>query len=69
MAMFMNRIEDKYESISIVGMAKNAGKTVTLNALLDEAYENGKNVGLTSIGRDGEKQDIVTQTEKPMIYA
>lgn len=59
----------EYESISIVGMAKNAGKTVTLNALLDEAYENGKKIGLTSIGRDGEKQDIVTSTEKPMIYA
>lgn len=58
-----------YESISIVGMAKNAGKTVTLNAILDEVYENGKVIGLTSIGRDGEKQDIVTSTEKPMIYA
>lgn len=57
-----------YESISIVGMAKNAGKTVTLNAILDEVYENGKIIGLTSIGRDGEKQDIVTSTEKPMIY-
>ena len=50
-------------------MAKNAGKTVTLNALLDEAYEEGICIGLTSIGRDGEKQDIVTFTEKPMIYA
>ena len=58
-----------YTSISIVGMAKNAGKTVTLNALLDEAYESGKKIGLTSIGRDGEKQDIVTSTDKPMIYA
>ncbi len=58
-----------YTSISIVGMAKNAGKTVTLNALLDEAYETGKKIGLTSIGRDGEKQDIVTSTDKPMIYA
>lgn len=60
---------NQYETISIVGMAKNAGKTVTLNALLDEAYENGKKIGLTSIGRDGEKQDIVTSTDKPMIYA
>ena len=59
---------NEYESISIVGMAKNAGKTVTLNAILDEAYENGKTIGLTSIGRDGEKQDIVTCTDKPLIY-
>lgn len=60
---------NQYETISIVGMAKNAGKTVTLNALLDEAYESGKIIGITSIGRDGEKQDIVTRTEKPMIHA
>lgn len=58
-----------YKTISIVGMAKNAGKTVTLNALLDEIYENGNKVGLTSIGRDGESKDIVTTTVKPMIYA
>jgi hypothetical protein len=42
---------------------------VTLNALLDEAYESSTIIGLTSIGRDGERQDIVTQTDKPMIYA
>lgn len=67
--MLIEFIQNKYETISIVGMAKNAGKTVTLNTLLDEAYEEGINIGLTSIGRDGEKQDIVTLTEKPMIYA
>lgn len=67
--MLIELIQNKYETISIVGMAKNAGKTVTLNALLDEAYEEGICIGLTSIGRDGEKQDIVTFTEKPMIYA
>ncbi len=31
--------------------------------------EAGITVGLTSIGRDGERQDVVTCTEKPMIYA
>ena len=61
-------IKDKYNIISVVGMSKNAGKTVTLNELLYEAVENNIVVGLTSIGRDGEKQDIVTCTEKPMIY-
>jgi hypothetical protein len=67
--MLIERIKNKYETISIVGMAKNAGKTVTLNALLDEAYEAGIVTGLTSIGRDGERQDIVTKTDKPRIYA
>lgn len=66
--MLIERIINKYKTISIVGMAKNAGKTVTLNALLDEAYELQTTIGLTSIGRDGERQDLVTQTEKPMIY-
>ncbi|MBN2795803.1 MAG: hypothetical protein JXR88_10380 [Clostridia bacterium] len=66
--MLIERIINKYKTISIVGMAKNAGKTVTLNALLDEAYESQVTIGLTSIGRDGERQDLVTQTEKPMIY-
>jgi len=49
-------------------MAKNAGKTVTLNHLLDEMANREMCVGLTSIGRDGERQDIVTKTDKPMIY-
>ena len=57
----------KYDSISIIGMNKNVGKTTTLNHILKEA--RGKlSLGLTSIGRDGEDQDIVTATEKPKIY-
>lgn len=60
--------ENEYRIISIVGMAKNAGKTVTLNHLIDEMANRDMCVGLTSIGRDGERQDIVTKTDKPMIY-
>lgn len=57
----------KYDSISIIGMNKNVGKTTTFNHILKEA--RGKiSLGLTSIGRDGEDQDIVTATEKPKIY-
>lgn len=57
----------KYDSISIIGMNKNVGKTTTLNHILKEA--RGRiSLGLTSIGRDGEDQDIVTATEKPKIY-
>lgn len=55
-------------SLSIVGMAKNAGKTVTLNHLIDACYNEGVTLGLTSIGRDGERLDLVTKTDKPTIY-
>lgn len=57
----------KYDSISIIGMNKNVGKTTTLNHILKEA-RGIISLGLTSIGRDGEDQDIVTATEKPKIY-
>lgn len=61
-------INGKYKIVSIVGMSKNSGKTVALNHLLGEAYEEGLNIGITSIGRDGESIDIVTETEKPPIF-
>lgn len=56
-----------YNSISFIGMSKNAGKTTTLNYFIDKA--RGKyTLGLSSIGRDGETVDRVTSTEKPKIY-
>ena len=64
----LDLFEDETKIISIVGMAKNAGKTVTMNHLLDVMGHRGLIAGLTSIGRDGERQDIVTKTDKPMIY-
>ena len=54
-------------TLSITGMAKNTGKTVTLNYLLELLRERGTTVAVTSIGIDGEKTDQVTQTEKPEI--
>lgn len=59
----------QYKTVSIVGMAKNSGKTFTLNKIIEEAIEDSITIGLTSTGRDGESQDIVTKTEKPPIYA
>ncbi|SCG81788.1 hypothetical protein DW1_0167 [Proteiniborus sp. DW1] len=59
----------QHKIISIVGMAKNSGKTVTLNKIIEDAIDNSIILGLTSTGRDGEGQDIVTKTEKPSIYA
>lgn len=49
-------------------MAKNTGKTVTLNCLIEEAIDEGVTIGITSIGRDGESLDLVTETEKPKIF-
>lgn len=54
--------------ISIVGTSKNAGKTVTLNEIISQTHEKGIRLGLISTGRDGERKDVLTQTEKPPIY-
>lgn len=61
-------LSTKYKTLSIVGMAKNAGKTTAMNFLIEEAMDDGIRLGITSIGRDGESQDLVTGTEKPKIY-
>lgn len=54
--------------VSIVGTFKNAGKTVTLNEIILEAGERGIPIALISTGRDGEKRDVLTETEKPPVY-
>ncbi len=65
---FLYDLSTKYKTISIVGMAKNAGKTTALNYLIEEADDEGLVLGITSTGRDGESQDLVTGTEKPKVY-
>lgn len=59
----------KYKTISIVGTSKNAGKTVAMNQIIAEATERGVTLGLVSTGRDGERRDVLTNTEKPPVYA
>ena len=66
--MLLLPLIEPYRSLSIIGMCKNAGKTTVLNRILSEMQETGKTLGLTSIGRDGESVDVVTQTHKPGIY-
>ena len=61
-------LSTKYKTLSIVGMAKNAGKTTALNYLIEEAIDEGIVLGVTSTGRDGDSQDLVTETEKPRVY-
>ncbi len=65
-AELVSRLQ-QVQSMSIVGMCKNAGKTTMLNWLL--AHTGRRQIlGLTSIGRDGESTDMVTGTEKPSIF-
>lgn len=55
-------------TLSVMGMCKNAGKTTVLNSLIGECGARGELLGLTSIGRDGERSDLVTNTKKPEIF-
>ena len=57
-----------YSSIATIGMCKNAGKTTVLNSLIEECFAHGETPALTSIGRDGERSDVVTSTKKPEIF-
>lgn len=61
-------LSTEYRTLSIVGMAKNAGKTTALNYLIEEAMDEGLCLGVTSTGRDGETTDLVTGTDKPRVY-
>lgn len=54
-------------SVSIVGMAKNAGKTEVLNHVLRGVGGSARRVAVTSIGIDGESVDQVVRTPKPEI--
>ena len=48
-----------YDSVSLIGMCKNAAKTTTLNQLIAELKRNEVYFGATSIGRDGDSTDLV----------
>lgn len=64
----LDKLQDKYKTLSIVGMSKNAGKTTALNYIIEEAMDEGMVLGITSTGRDGETVDLVTGTDKPRIF-
>ncbi len=63
---FFEHITD-YASLSVVGMAKNVGKTVCLRALLEHVFRQGLagELAVTSVGTDGEAIDQVYKTQKP----
>jgi hypothetical protein len=51
--------------IAFLGLAKNAGKTTALTAVLAEMHLAGVVAGATSAGRDGEEFDAITGEPKP----
>ena len=55
------------DTLAVMGMTKNTGKTVALNHLLAQAAAAQVAVGVTSIGRDGEDRDMVFFIPKPPI--
>ena len=57
----------RYDSLSIVGLEKNTGKTECLKYVLDHLPVQHKRIAVTSIGIDGETVDQVTRTQKPEI--
>lgn len=57
----------RHQSLSIVGLEKNTGKTVCLNYVLRRLHECGIPAAVTSIGVDGEQTDSVYATAKPEI--
>lgn len=57
----------RMQTVAVMGMTKNTGKTVSLNHLLSQAHAARKAVGLTSIGRDGEERDQVFSIPKPPV--
>ena len=63
---FINEIL-KCDSLSIVGLQKNTGKTECLKYVLARLPLEQRRVAVTSIGIDGETTDQVTRTQKPEI--
>ncbi len=61
-------LERKLKYVAIIGLAKNAGKTVAFNNLVVEARAKGLKLALFSYGRDGEEVDAITFKKKPRIY-
>lgn len=64
----LGRLLTGTRTLALVGLAKNTGKTVTLAAILAEHAAAGRTVGVTSIGRDGERHDVIdARIEKPSV--
>ena len=58
-------IPNEVSTLAIFGLAKNTGKTTTLNAVIESLDE--PSMALTSIGLDGEAYDQLNHLPKPRI--
>ena len=66
--MLLSQLTGSVSRLALVGLAKNTGKTVTLAALLRELEDEGRRVGVTSVGRDGEERDVIDmRISKPRV--
>jgi hypothetical protein len=66
--MTLSELTTADRRVALVGLAKNTGKTVALAALLGELHEEGRRVGVTSVGRDGEEHDVIdARIDKPRV--
>ena len=66
--MLLSELVGGAPAVAMLGMCKNAGKTTAMNRLIREFAAAGRVIAVTSVGRDGERRDLVTGTEKPPIY-
>jgi len=58
-----------HKIISVIGLAKNTGKTVVVKKLLNELSHSKIRYGITSIGHDGEEFDQINNLiKKPRIH-
>lgn len=64
----MYHVVKDYEKIAFIGLAKNSGKTVALQKMINELSIENIKTGVTSIGHDGEKFDQINNLiKKPQI--
>lgn len=55
------------QTLAVMGICKNAGKTTVLNTLIHALHTDNR-LGITSIGYDGEETDQITMQPKPRIH-
>lgn len=68
-SVLFNCLENEnMDTLSLIGMAKNVGKTETLNHLIRHGEDKGRIFGVTSAGLDGEGKDFLTLGKKPLIW-
>jgi hypothetical protein len=57
--VLLSELTASVQRLAMVGLAKNTGKTEALAALLRELEAEGRLIGVTSVGRDGEEHDVI----------